>query len=83
LRVTLKKNRSAETVALIFGVPAPLDARCSRKPRTSSDLAVSGQTPQSQDRTPRHAISLAAPAAASDLPRERFNPMAQSGHCRI
>ena len=27
--VTLKKNRSA-TVPLIVGVPAPLDARCSR-----------------------------------------------------
>jgi hypothetical protein len=26
--VTLKKNRSAATVALIFGVPAPLDVRC-------------------------------------------------------
>jgi hypothetical protein len=44
--VTLKKNRSAETVALIFGAPAPLDARCSRKPRTSSDLAVSGERPR-------------------------------------
>jgi hypothetical protein len=32
--VTLKKNRSAETVALIFGVPAPstLDAAESRAP---------------------------------------------------
>ena len=44
--VTLKRNHSAETVALIFGVPAPLDARCSRKPRTSSDLAVSGERPR-------------------------------------
>jgi hypothetical protein len=33
---------SAATVALIFGVPAPLDARCSRKLRKSSDLAVPG-----------------------------------------
>jgi hypothetical protein len=29
---------------LIFGVP--LDARCSRKPRSSSDLAVSGERPR-------------------------------------
>jgi hypothetical protein len=44
--VTLKKNRSAETVALIFGVPAPLDAKCSRKLRMSSGLAVSGERPR-------------------------------------
>jgi hypothetical protein len=37
------------------------------------------ETPQSQDRTPRHAIGLAAPAAASDLPRERFSPLALFG----
>ena len=36
----------AETVALIFGVPAPFDARCSRKRRTSSDLAVAGERPR-------------------------------------
>jgi hypothetical protein len=35
------------------------------------------ETPQSQDRTPRHAIGLAAPAAASDIPRERFSPLTQ------
>src|SRR5258707_4357142 len=29
--VTLKKNRSAATVALILGVPAPVAVRCSRK----------------------------------------------------
>jgi integrase len=37
--------------ALIFGVPAPLDARCSRKRRTSSDLAMSGERPRNAAKT--------------------------------
>jgi hypothetical protein len=43
----------------------------------SSEVAV---TPQYQDSTTRHAIGLAAPAAARDLPRERFCPMTRNGH---
>jgi integrase len=44
--VTSKKNRSAVTVLLIFGVLAPLDVRCSWKRRTSSLLAVLGERPR-------------------------------------
>src|SRR5450755_653913 len=56
--VTLKKNRSAETVTLIFGVPAPLDIRCSQKARTSSDLAVSGDRPRNAVLDPLHVVML-------------------------
>jgi hypothetical protein len=44
--VTLKKNRIAETAALIFRVSAPPDVRCSRKRRTSSDCTASGERPR-------------------------------------
>ena len=44
--VTLKKNRNVATVPLIVGVPTPLDARCSRYRRTSSNFAVAGDRPR-------------------------------------
>src|SRR5471030_2784642 len=44
--VTLKKNRSAETVALIFGVPAPLDARCKPEAAHLLRLCRVGGPPQ-------------------------------------
>src|SRR5262249_18080541 len=55
--VTLKKNRSAATVALIFGVPAPLAVRCSRKRRTSSASAVPGEE-GGQVLDPLHVVML-------------------------
>ena len=44
--VTLKKNRSAVTVALMVGGRTPVSLMCSWKARRSSAVAVSGARPR-------------------------------------
>src|SRR6266704_2533380 len=58
--VTLKKNRSAETVALIFGAPAPPDARCSRKPAHVLRLGEVGRAAEKRREVldPLHVVML-------------------------